>query len=149
MSIVPNIFQGLPRSYLRSSESVIPGFERNSGTSRVTRKILTSVLVLVSCSISPVFALDEKMEATKEKETKSQVKISPGMMLWKRGDTSILIPKGGKLKREGTMVFIESDSEYSSRNFQEARRRFRKIEKKQRKMEKELAELKKKIKQHP
>jgi hypothetical protein len=56
------------------------------------------------------------------------VTIPPGMELIREGDINIVVPKGGKLRREGGLIFIESSDEYAAREVSTIDKRFNKIE---------------------
>jgi len=79
-------------------------------------------------------------------DSDSDVRITPGMEVEKRGDVNVLIPKGGRLIKEGKDVWVIEDADqYAARKFEEVGKRLDKIEKNQEETKKEVKALKEAI----
>ena len=72
--------------------------------------------------------------------------IPPGMEVIKRGDVNIVVPKGGQLRKQDSVMLIETADEYASRKFMDADERFKKIEKELQVQKKEIEDLKSAVK---
>lgn len=74
------------------------------------------------------------------------VGIPPGMEMIKEGDVNVVVPKGGRLRKQDSVMLIETADEYASRKFEDADGRFEKIEKELEACKKEIGDLKSAIK---
>ncbi|MDO8535935.1 MAG: hypothetical protein Q7S30_02875 [Candidatus Omnitrophota bacterium] len=68
--------------------------------------------------------------------------IPPGMEVIKEGDVSVVVPKGGRLRKHGSVMLIETADEYASRKFEDTDERFRKMEQELQVQKQELEDLK-------
>jgi hypothetical protein len=74
------------------------------------------------------------------------VEIPPGMELIKEGDVNVVVPKGGKLRKDGGFVLIESAEEYSAREFEKVKEWIAKMGKELESQKKELELLREELK---
>jgi hypothetical protein len=68
--------------------------------------------------------------------------IPPGMEVIKEGSVNVVVPKGGRLRKQSGVMLIETADEYASRKFEDADGRFKKVEKELDVQKKELEDLK-------
>ena len=98
--------------------------------------ILSFICILL---ISPVYAEEDSPDS-------GDVLIPPGMEVIKEGDVNVVVPKGARLRRQSSVMLIETADEYASRKFEETDERFKKIENKLASQQKELEDLKSAVK---
>lgn len=77
-----------------------------------------------------------------ESERRGDVIIPDGMETVKKGDVNVILPKNGQIRKQGSVLLIETGDEYASRKFIDTEERFKKIEKDIEDQKKELADLK-------
>ncbi|OGW77805.1 MAG: hypothetical protein A3I73_00525 [Omnitrophica bacterium RIFCSPLOWO2_02_FULL_45_16] len=94
--------------------------------------ILSFVCIL---SISPVYGAEENRNS-------GDVIIPPGMETIKEGNVNIVVPKGGQLRKQNSVLLIETADEYASRKFSDTEEHFKRIEKELETQKKELEVLK-------
>lgn len=102
--------------------------------------ILTIFLIFYAFKVSAEESENEDYTLTEE-----GFKIPAGMELKKVGDANILIPKGGKIRKAGDQLIMESADEYAAREFFKIKERLGNIEKEQEDIRREIEELKKNI----
>jgi len=105
-------------------------------------KIMTILCFMCIMSImflSPSYCEDQSSD-------NGGVSIPPGMEIIKEGDVGVVVPKGGRLRKQGSVMLIETADEYASRKFEDADYRFTKIEKEIAVQKKELKDLKSNVK---
>jgi len=68
----------------------------------------TSTLLLFCLCLIPAYAQE------KEKE-----EVPPGMELLEMGAARVVVPKGTKVRKVGSLVILENNSEYMARKFEE------------------------------
>jgi len=79
-------------------------------------------------------------------EKRDNVLIPPGMETIKEGDVNVVVPKGGRLRKQGSVMLIETADEYSARKFEDSDNRFKKMEKNIEAQKKYLRDLKDEVK---
>jgi len=89
------------------------------------------VLTLISLSITSIYA----QEADKEE-------IPPGMELLEMGAAKVVVPIGTRVRKIGSLIILENDSEYMSRRFLEIQERLAELEAKEEELKKEVERLK-------
>lgn len=98
-------------------------------------KITAILFFMCVLSISPAYGEGERSDS-------GDVVIPPGMEVIKEGDVNVVVPKGGRLRKQDSVMLIETADEYASRKFADTDNKFEKIEKKLGDQEKELEYLK-------
>ena len=86
-------------------------------------------------SISPVYGAEENRNS-------GDVIIPLGMETIREGNVNVVAPKGGQLRKQGSVMLIETADEYASRKFSDAEEHFKRIEKELETQKKELEDLK-------
>lgn len=86
-------------------------------------------------SISSVYGAEDDRDS-------GDVIIPPGMETIKEGDVNVVVPKGGQLRKQGSVMLIETADEYASRKFLDTEEHFKRIEKELETQKKELEDLK-------
>lgn len=92
----------------------------------------TAITIILICL--PLIAFAEEYE---------KEQVPDGMELIQAGTVRILVPKGARVKREGSLIIVEDLGEYVGRKFLEMEERFAKFEEKEEERRKEIEELKK------
>lgn len=92
----------------------------------------TAITIILICL--PLIAFAEEYE---------KEQVPDGMELIQAGTVRILVPKGARVKREGSLIIVEDLGEYVGRKFLEMEERFAKFEEKEEELRKEIEELKK------
>ena len=88
--------------------------------------------------ISPAYGEDGSSD-------NGDVIIPPGMEVIKEGDVNVVVPKGGRLRKQDSVMLIETADEYASRKFADTDDGFKKIEKELETQKKELETQKKEL----
>ena len=83
-----------------------------------------------------------------QNEDSGDVIIPPGMEVIKEGDVNVVVPKGGQLRKQDSVMLIETADEYASRKSVDTDDRFKKVEKELEIQKNEIEDLKNAIK-HP
>jgi len=99
------------------------------------KKIIIILSFMCILSISPAYGEEEGPDS-------GDVIIPPGMEVIKEGDVNVVVPKGGQLRKQDSVMLIETADEYASRKFADTDDRFEKIEKELETQKKELGDLK-------
>ena len=73
------------------------------------------------------------------------VEIPPGMELINKGGIRMIVPKGMKITKKGSLMTMEGSDEFSARNFDEMNTRFEKLEAGQKDLSKTVEDLKKEV----
>ena len=95
------------------------------------KNIAFFILIFIFLSIISVYAQeDEKEEAP------------PGMELLEMGAAKVVVPIGTKVRKVGSLIILENDSEYMSRRFLEMEKRLAELETKEEELKKEVERLK-------
>lgn len=97
----------------------------------------TIIVLFFICVISIGCAYCEEYSKNND-----DVVIPPGMETIKEGDVNVVVPKGGRLRKQDSVMLIETADEYAARKFEDADNRFKKIEKDLEAQKKELDDLK-------
>ena len=71
-----------------------------------------------------------------------QEEIPPGMESLEMGAAKVVVPKGTKVRKVGSLIILENDSEYMSRRFLELEERIIQLEAKEAELKKEVERLK-------
>ena len=80
-------------------------------------------------------------------EKNGDVIIPPGMETIKEGDVNIIVPKGGEIRKQSSVMLIETADEYSALKFLETESRFSNIENELEEQKNELEEQKNELKE--
>jgi len=80
-----------------------------------------------------------------ENSNNGDINIPPGMEVIKKGDVNVVVPKGGRLRKQNKVTLIETADEYASRKFEDADKRFQRIEKELEAQKKEIEDLKRAV----
>lgn len=86
-----------------------------------------------------IIGLDGKKIDTKN------LRVGPGMEVIEIGETKVVVPKGTKVHKTGSLITFEDTGEYMSRRFEELDTRLKQIEAQQEELRKELQELHKMV----
>lgn len=95
------------------------------------RKIIIILSFICIISVSPAYGEEESPDS-------GDVIIPPGMEVIKEGDVNVVVPKGGRLRRQDSVMLIETADEYAARKFEDTDDRFKKIAKELETQKKEL-----------
>ncbi len=98
-------------------------------------KNIIVLLFICTLFISPAYGADESSDS-------GDVVIPPGMEVIKEGDVNVVVPLGGRLRKQDSVMLIETADEYASRKFADTDDRFKKIEKELKAQKKEFEDLK-------
>jgi len=94
-------------------------------------RVILLVLILISLSIISIYA----QEVDKEE-------IPPGMERLDLGAAKVVVPIGTRVRKVGSLIILENDSEYMSRRFLEIQERLAELEAKEEELKKEVGGLK-------
>jgi hypothetical protein len=95
------------------------------------KRVVFLVFFFVFISIIPLYA----------QETDKQ-EIPPGMERLEMGAARVVVPIGTKVRKVGSLIILEDDSEYMSRRFLEMEERLAELEAKEAELKKEVEGLK-------
>jgi ABC-type methionine transport system ATPase subunit len=103
------------------------------------RKIVIVMSFVYILSMGPAYGGEEI-------QNNGDVIIPPGMEVIKKGDVNVVVPKGGQLRKQGSVMLIETADEYAARKFMDTDDHFEKIEGELENTEKEIKGLKSAVK---
>ena len=86
------------------------------------KKIIIILSFMCILFISTAYGEEESSDS-------GDVIIPLGMEVIKEGDVNVVVPKGGRLRKQDNVMLIETADEYASRKFADTDDRFKKIEK--------------------
>ena len=99
-------------------------------------KIMIILSFICILFINPVYGEEKSSDS-------GDVIIPPGMETIKEGDVNVLVPKGGRLRKQNSVMLIETADEYAARKFEDTDDRFENIEKELKTQKEELETQKK------
>ena len=99
------------------------------------KNIIISLFICI-LSIGPACAEEGSSDG-------GDVIIPSGMEVIKEGDVNVVVPMGGRLRKQDSVMLIETADEYASRKFADTDNRFERIEKELEAQKKELEAQKK------
>lgn len=114
--------------------------------------LLASFAWLQSASFAQDYKDSENTADTEDVTPETINKLRPGMELRKIGGINMIVPEGAKIYKQGAMLIMEDDGDYSARRFKDMNNRFfrleertKVLEEKNKKLEDEVKELRKEI----
>lgn len=102
-------------------------------------KSIALLIVVISCFLARPAA------GVADSSSGDNVLIPPGMEIIKEGDVNVVVPKGGQLRQQGSVMLIETADEYSARKFEDTDARFKALEKELAAQKKEVAGLRRMV----
>lgn len=81
-----------------------------------------------------------------DNEKNGNVLIPPGMETIREGDVAVVVPKGGMLRKQGSVMLIETADEYAARKFLDVESQFKALQEAFEEQKNELEAQKKKLK---
>ena len=95
------------------------------------KRIALFLVMVILVPVIFVYAQEEKKE-----------EVPPGMELLEMGAARVVVPVGTKVRRIGSLIILENDSEYMSRKFLEMEERLAEIEANEEELKQEIERLK-------
>jgi len=105
--------------------------------------ILSSILFLQTPSYAQDYDKPSSDKDTENITSETVNKLRPGMELRKIGGINMVVPKGTQIYKEGSLIRMEEDGDYTARRLEEVDSRFNKLEGRQKKLEEDIQELRK------
>lgn len=103
--------------------------------------LILFLLLLPGISYAQDYEADNKKGDIEEITPETVNKLRPGMELRKIGGINMVVPEGTQVYKQGAMLIMEEDGDYSARRFKIMDERFNKLDERLQKIEAEIAEL--------
>ncbi len=109
--------------------------------------LLASFACFRPASLAQDYTDSENKADTEDVTPETVNKLRPGMELRKIGGINMIVPEGAKVYKQGAMLIMEEDGDYSARRFKDMNDRFFKLEEKEKLLEERYKKLEEEVKE--